>query len=108
MAIVRERRTLPDGVALLLRAARERAGLGVRETARRAWVSGGYVANLEAGDRCPSRRVAERLADVLQLDSEQRQQLLAAAVTDAGWDSPWRVGLQPGPTSPTTAPPGAA
>nr|WP_238427018.1 helix-turn-helix transcriptional regulator [Streptomyces adustus] len=91
-----------------LRAARERAGLGVRETARRAWVSGGYLSNIEAGDRCPSLWVAERLADVLHLDDDERQQLLAASVTDAGWNSPWRAGPRPGPTSPTTARRGAA
>lgn len=92
----------------MLRAARERAGLGVREAARQAALSGGYLANLEAGGRCPSQRVAELLASVLNLEGDERAQLYAAAVTDAGRNSPWRAGRQPAPTSPTTSPPDAA
>ncbi|MGW3846888.1 helix-turn-helix transcriptional regulator [Streptomyces fagopyri] len=99
---------MPDGLGSLLRAARERAGLGLRQAGRLAGISGGYLANLEAGARCPSRSVAERLADLLLLDDEEREQLRAAAVTDAGRDSPWRAARQPGPTSLTTARPGAA
>jgi transcriptional regulator with XRE-family HTH domain len=72
----------------MLRTARERAGLGVREAARQAGLSPGYVAHLEAGDRCPSRTVAARLAAVLELDDEERAQLCAAAITDAGQRSP--------------------
>jgi transcriptional regulator with XRE-family HTH domain len=92
----------------MLRAARERAGLGVREAARQAAISGGYLANLEAGGRCPSQRVAELLADALGLEGDERTQLYAAAVTDAGRNSPWRAAPRPGPTSPTRTPHGAA
>ncbi|MEU9264576.1 helix-turn-helix transcriptional regulator [Streptomyces sp. NPDC048251] len=107
-AAVRERRTPPEGLGPLLRAARERAGLGVREAARLAAISGGYLANLEAGSRCPSRAVAERLAATLNLNSGEQGQLYGAAVTDAGGNSPWRAGQQPVPTSPTTSPRDAA
>ncbi|MGQ4402535.1 helix-turn-helix domain-containing protein [Streptomyces hayashii] len=105
---VRQRRQMPEGQGQMIRAARERAGLGVRQAARQAAISGGYLANIEAGARCPSVRVAERLADVLQLDDTERARLLAVAVTDAGWNSPWRAARQHGSTSPTSSPPGAA
>ncbi|WP_367326356.1 helix-turn-helix domain-containing protein [Streptomyces sp. HUAS ZL42] len=82
----------------MLRAARERAGLGVRETARGAGLSSSYVTYLEAGARCPSRTVAQRLADVLSLNEQERSQLYAAAVTDAGRDHPWRAARRPEPT----------
>lgn len=88
---VRQRRQAPEGQGKMLRAARERAGLGVRETARKAGLSSGYVADLEAGRRCPSITVAQRLADAVDLSGVEREQLLAAAVTDAGRDHPWRA-----------------
>ncbi|WPO69927.1 helix-turn-helix transcriptional regulator [Streptomyces sp. KN37] len=88
---IRQRRTPPDGLGSMLRAARERAGLGLRHAARRADLSGGYMAHLEEGSRCPSRTVAARLADVLELDDDERAQLYAAAVTDAGADHPART-----------------
>lgn len=75
----------------MLRTARQRAGLGVREAARQADLSSGYVAHLEAGSRCPSRTVAARLAAVLELDDDEQAQLHAAAVTDAGRDHPART-----------------
>lgn len=90
MSLIRERRTPPEGLGPMLRAARERAGLGVRETARRAGLSSGYVADLEANRRTPSRTVAEQLADVLTLSEGDRTLVLAAAVDDAGRDHPWR------------------
>ncbi|MEH0551229.1 helix-turn-helix domain-containing protein [Streptomyces sp. B21-101] len=89
-AVVRERRTPPEGLGQLLRGARERAGLGVRETARLATLSSGYVSDLEANRRRPSRTVANRLADVLGLDDDGRAQVLAASVDDAGRDHPAR------------------
>ncbi|WP_329340721.1 helix-turn-helix transcriptional regulator [Streptomyces sp. NBC_01352] len=88
---IRVRRTPPDGLGPMLRAARERAGLGVRETGREARLSSGYVAHLEDGSRCPSRTVAQRLAAVLGLDADEQAQLYAAAVTDAGADHPART-----------------
>lgn len=78
----------------MLRAARERAGMGQREAARKAHLSPGYMAHLEAGARCPSRTVAERLAVVLELNDDEQAQLYAAAVTDAGRDHPWRTNIR--------------
>ncbi|WP_405580689.1 helix-turn-helix domain-containing protein [Streptomyces sp. NBC_01092] len=74
----------------MLRAARERAGLGQREAARRTGVSQGYLWLLEAGQRAPSAVVAEMLAAVLALTDEEREQLRAAAVDDAGRSHPAR------------------
>jgi len=91
MLAIRQRRTPPEELGPMLRAARQRAGLGVREAARQARLSPGYMAHLEAGSRCPSRTVAERLAAVLELDDDEQAQLYAAAVTDAGRDHPART-----------------
>ena len=91
MALIRERRTPPEGLGPMLRAARERAGLGLRQAARLADLSSGYMAHLEAGSRCPSRTVAARLAEMLTLDGDEQAQLYAAAVTDAGADHPART-----------------
>lgn len=90
MSLIRERRTPPEGLGSMLRAARERAGAGQRATARRAGVSQGHLWLLEAGQRVPSAAVAEVLAEVLALPAEEREQLLAAAVDDAGRSNPAR------------------
>jgi cytoskeletal protein RodZ len=91
MVMIRVRRTPPEGLGSMLRTARERTGMGLRQAARRTDLSPGYMAHLEAGDRCPSRTVAARLAVVLELDDDEQAQLYAAAVTDAGRDHPWRA-----------------
>lgn len=88
---IRMRRIPPAGFGPMLRAARERAGLGMRETARQASLSAGYMAHLEAGGRSPSRSVAERLAAILELTDDEQAQLYVAAVTDAGRDHPART-----------------
>jgi transcriptional regulator with XRE-family HTH domain len=80
----RERRTPPAAVGVMLRAARNRAGLGVRETARRAGIVHSHLIGLEQGTRCPSAAVAEALAIVLDLDPAERTLLASAAVNDAG------------------------
>lgn len=87
---IRERRTPPTEFGPTLRDARERAGLGPAETARRAGVTASYLAKLERGARCPSVTVAERLAAVLGLDDGQHAAVLAGAVNDAGADHPAR------------------
>lgn len=92
---VRERRMPPPELGSVLRAARERAGLGARETARRAGLSAGYVTNLEKGARRPSRSVALRLADVLDMGEGERAVMLAGSVADAGRDHPWRRSFKP-------------
>lgn len=91
MTILRVRRTPPASVASILCAARARAGLGQRETARRAAVSSGYLANLEAGRRCPSTAALAALAAVLPFTVAERQELEAAAVQDAGRSNPLRT-----------------
>ncbi|WP_353963149.1 helix-turn-helix transcriptional regulator [Streptomyces sp. NBC_01142] len=75
----------------MLRQARELAGLGLRELARQAGLSPGYLAHLEAGERCPSVSVAHCLAGLLEVDEVERVVLLAAAVNDAGRDHPRRT-----------------
>lgn len=91
MTLIRERRTPPEGLGPMLRAARERADLGQREAARRAGVSQGHLWLLEAGQRVPSAAVAEDLAAALALTAEEREQLHAAAVDDAGRSNPARA-----------------
>ncbi|MDX2708088.1 helix-turn-helix transcriptional regulator [Streptomyces sp. PA03-6a] len=85
------RRTPPDGYGPMLRAAREQAGLGLREAARRTGITASYAAKLERGVRCPSLVVAERLAALYGLEGERRAQLLAGAVDDAGRSHPDRA-----------------
>lgn len=85
---IRMRRTPPATFGPALRQARERAGLGLREAARLAGTSHGYLIGLEAGTRCPSVTMAGRLADALGLDDAERAVLLAGAVDDAGLDHP--------------------
>ena len=80
----RERRTPPLAVGVMLRAARNRAGLGVRETARRTGIAHSHLIGLEQSTRCPSVAVAEALAAVLDLDPDERALLATAAVNDAG------------------------
>ena len=50
-----------------IRAARERAGLGVREAARRLRIEHSYLIALERGERAPSAWTAGRLIEVLAL-----------------------------------------
>ncbi|MET9414117.1 helix-turn-helix transcriptional regulator [Streptomyces klenkii] len=87
---VRERRIPSPNFGPTLRAVRERAGLGLRETARRAGVSAGYLANLEAGRRSPSMTALSALADVTCPTAAERATLAEAAVRDAGRDHPAR------------------
>ncbi|WP_411088335.1 helix-turn-helix domain-containing protein [Streptomyces sp. 061-3] len=72
----------------MLRLARERAGMGLRNLARQAGIDAGYVTHLEAGRRCPSVAVAQRLVELLPLTDAERTQLYAAAVSDAGRSHP--------------------
>ncbi|MFE3580555.1 helix-turn-helix domain-containing protein [Streptomyces vinaceus] len=86
------RRIPPDDFGPTLRAARAAAGLGLREAAKAIGLNASYLHALEAGQRCPSRTVAERIATVLAVDEAARVVLLSAAVTDAGRDHPARKG----------------
>lgn len=93
----RVRRTPPAAVGVMLRAARERAGLGVRETARRAGIAHTHLLGMETGHRCPSVIVADALAAVLDLDPNERTLLATAAVPDAGRSHPAKAKTSPDP-----------
>lgn len=80
----------PPALGPLLRSARLRTGLGVREAARAAGVSHSHLINLEAGRRTPSRTVAEALIRVLALDVATSELLRGAALDDVGRDHPNR------------------
>lgn len=84
------RRTPPPELGPVLRAARARAGLGLREAARRAGVSHPYLLRLENGTRCPSTAVVEGLAEALCLTEDERRRLAETAVDDVGRAHPLR------------------
>jgi transcriptional regulator with XRE-family HTH domain len=86
----RVRRAMPPETAAMLRTARLRAGLGLREAARRAGISHGHMAALEGAARCPSTVTASALAQALALTDAECEQLAAAAVDDAGRSNPLR------------------
>ncbi|MGC2997423.1 helix-turn-helix domain-containing protein [Streptomyces sp. G35A] len=90
-AFIRVRRTPPQGLGPMLRAARERAGLSQCEVGRRTGLGQGYVWLLENGQRVPSMAVAELLADALALTLEECRALYGAAVDDAGRSHPARA-----------------
>ncbi|MFF7158118.1 helix-turn-helix domain-containing protein [Streptomyces sp. NPDC008139] len=90
MTTIRTRRTPPVALGPMLANARLRARLRLREAARLIGIGHQYLLRLETGQRVPSRSVAEAVADVLRLDDDERAQLLAAALEDAGRDSPKR------------------
>jgi DNA-binding XRE family transcriptional regulator len=85
------RRVPPAELGPMLRAARVRAGLGLREAAREVGISHGHVRGIEAGRYCPSVAVAEVLADVLGLDDAARALLMSCAVPEVGYSKPGRV-----------------
>ncbi len=86
---VRQRRTMPVEVGVMLAEARMRPGWRRKEAARILGIAPTYLFNLEAGLRCPSVTVARHLAEGLRLTDAEHAVLLAAAVDDAGADSPW-------------------
>lgn len=90
------RRELPPQVGALLREARLRAGLGLRETARLAGISHNHLVALEGATRCPSTAVAVTLAEVLDLPLGQRQLLLRCAAPDTGRSDPRRAATRAG------------
>ena len=79
-----ERHLLPADLAAELRSARHALRLGLREAARAAAVSAGYLSRLERAERCPRVGVAVRLAAVLDLDDD-----LATELIDASVEDPW-------------------
>ncbi|GAA3255967.1 helix-turn-helix domain-containing protein [Streptomyces lavendulae] len=91
-AAVPVRRIPPESFGPTLRTARAAAGLGLREAARAIGIPSSYLHALEAGQRCPSRTVAERIAVALAADENTRVVLFSAAVTGVGRDHPARAG----------------
>ncbi|WP_405489098.1 helix-turn-helix domain-containing protein [Streptomyces sp. NBC_00096] len=85
------RRIPPEAFGPTLRAARAAAGLGLREAARSIGIPSSYLHALEAGQRCPSRTIAERIAAALAVDEAARVILFSAAVTGVGRDHPART-----------------
>lgn len=88
MVEVRMRRTPPPGFGAILTAARQAAGLGVREAARSVGIDAGHMSRLESEERSPSLTVARRLVEVLNLSGTAQRVVLGAAVRDAGRDHP--------------------
>lgn len=80
----------PAELGPMLRSARVRAGLQMRDAARRAGISPGYLADLEHGRRCPSVAVAAELYRVLALTPDEIQTLASAAVAGRGRSNPYR------------------
>lgn len=76
----------PPGLGPVLRDARTRSGLSIRETARRAGISYGYLGMLETGRRCPSLSVADALDAALGLEDTEWAVLDAAALPGVGRD----------------------
>jgi len=62
-----------------LRAARLRAGLGLRKAARRAGIAHTFLLGLEQGARAPGGRTAAALVEVLALGAETVAALYAVA-----------------------------
>src|SRR5919199_581975 len=62
-----------------LRRRRKALDLTQEELARRVGCSGGMIRRLEADERRPSREMAERIADILELPPEERAAFLKVA-----------------------------
>lgn len=73
------RHTLGPGLGAELRAARLRAGLGLREAARRVGIAHSFLVGLEQGARAPGGRTAAALAETLLLSPETIAALYASA-----------------------------
>lgn len=91
MTMEQVRRVPPAELGPILRAARARAGFGLREAARDIGISSGYLADLERGIRCPSVPVAADLHRVLHLTNDEARLLAASAVEGRGRAHPYRV-----------------
>lgn len=75
----------------MLKVARTRAGLGLREAARHIGISSSYLADLERGSRCPSVPVAADLHRVLQLTDYEARLLASDTVAGRGRAHPYRA-----------------
>jgi len=74
-----ELRTDVPLIAQAIRRYRLAAGFSQSKLATKARLDHSYVSRLEHGDRMPSREALGRIADVLGLDAEARDELLLAA-----------------------------
>ena len=79
-----QRRTLPPDLAMALDEAHKRTGASYRAVASAIGIDWSFWRRLTRGERCPSRQVALRICDVLQLDDEIVDRLMAAAVVREG------------------------
>jgi len=77
--------------AALLAALRQRARRTQGELAERAQVSRSMVAQLEMGERRPSRKLLERLTEALELSGEDLDRLLVAYGFTPGGDTPEQI-----------------
>jgi transcriptional regulator with XRE-family HTH domain len=76
----------PADFGPVLRAGRNRRGLGLREAARLLDLQPGYLSMLEHGKRSPSQSVAELLVIKLRLTGSDATAVLGAAVPGVGRD----------------------
>jgi transcriptional regulator with XRE-family HTH domain len=81
-----ERHLLPPDLADGLRRTRQARGLSLRQVARMAGISAGFLSRLERAERCPRVSTAVRLAAVLDLDDDLADELIGASVDDAWAD----------------------
>jgi len=77
---VPRRRTLPTHLAEALADAHKRSGFSFRGAAGRLGLDWSYWRRLCRGERCPSREVAARIIQTLNLDDDTATELLASAV----------------------------
>lgn len=78
------RRRLPPHLAQAIDRARWQAGLTIRQFAARAGISSGMAGYLCSGERLPSREVAARVIEVLDLGADAEEALLEVAAV-RGW-----------------------
>ena len=78
------RRTLPADLAAALDDAHRRSGGTYRSVAAAIGIDWSFWRRLTRGERCPSRPVAWRICDVLQVPDDVADQLMAAAVVREG------------------------
>lgn len=89
-ANVRQPQTLPPEVAASIRQCRLEAGLSVREAARRAGISPGFLWDLEHARRAPSLGTVVSLLRTLDFTDSQMEALCMSAVLDAGRYNPFK------------------
>lgn len=89
----RGRRKIPRDLGAEIRAAREDAGVTLRDLGRALGLSAGFLSRLERGLRAPSATVALDLIDVLDLDVPTAARLRWHAVDDAGYARDPRASL---------------